>query len=986
MCGIAGFTARVGASDAEAAILDMVAALGHRGPDGSGWWSAEAGDAGRRVTLGHTRLAIIDLTAGALQPFQSGPRGGEGPGPLTLVFNGEIYNYLELRAELAAKGFAFRTTSDTEVLLAAYAVWGAGCLPRLRGMYAFAIWDARNASLFLARDPFGKKPLLYFEDRGDLVFASELGALAAHPGFRPRIDEAALAQYLLYKYVPGPATLVAGVRELPPGHMATWRAGELRLERHYLPPCPDPDPARRLPWGPVTVAGFRAALGEAVALRMRSDVPLGAFLSGGLDSSAIVALMAERSERPVKTFSVGFRERSVSELWAARIVAERFGTEHHELEITPEDFLASFEAVTARRGAPLSEMADIPVYLLSRLAAREVKVVLSGEGADELLAGYPKHWGDLAVGLYQSTVPRALDAALLGGASASLGYRARRLQVFLRAAREPDFLDRQAAWFGLMSRAEARRLCPGLEGLDARFHWPEDPGAAAGPLHRGLMFDKTVWLPGTLLERGDRLTMAASIEARMPYMDTGLHAFAAQLPDQAYLAGRVGKQVLRQAFADVLPEEVLARPKAGFRVPVHEWLRGGLNGFLHDTLLAPSAALASYCDRAVLAGLVAEHEAGRQNREKELWSLLALEVFLGTLRGAPAAPRQAPPLEPARAPRLPARAAAAAAAVVTAAAAAAAAPALPLASVVVPTYRRPDLLAGLLAALGSQAAAEPPGSVEVIVVDNCHEASARRVCDAAALPGLAYVHEPRAGVVHARNAGVAAARGTYVIFLDDDEMPGPGWLASWLAQAAAGVEAAFGPVLPRYAAEPGASRRITDRMFSRDFALPTGADVTRQLVRLGTGNSMFRRARLAGRRTFDPSFNGTGGEDLHLIRRLVGEGVRLSWNREAAVGEVVTAERMTLGYLRQRRFNQAQLRCRLTLLAGGAFAWPRLGFWMLAGAAQAALSSTRGLVAQATGRPDRDLFEIDVQGGLGKLFWYRGETVPLYARGDRAVG
>lgn len=632
MCGIAGFTGPDDDRAAQATISNMTRALAHRGPDGSGIWTTAIGGAGRRIALGHRRLAILDLSVAAAQPFHRVADGGaEGEGRLTIVFNGEIYNYLELRAELASAGHVFRTTSDTEVLLAAYAAWGADCLGRLRGIYAFAIWDAGSEELFLARDPFGKKPLLYFSDGDDLVFASELTALARHPAFRAEIDPAALGQYLLYKYVPGERTLLVQTRELPPGHFAVWRAGRLDVRRHYAPPRWEPDPGRRLPWNDATVAAFRRELAEAVRLRMRSDVPLGAFLSGGLDSSAIVALMTEESGQPVRTFSVGFREEAFSELWAARLVAERFGTEHHELELTTADFLDNFELVTLHRGAPLSEMADIPVYLMSRLAAEHVTVVLSGEGSDELLAGYPKHWGDLAITRYQALAPKALDKPALGVISALLGYRGRRLQVMLRAAAERGFQDRQAAWFGLMSSAEVRRLCPGLPGLDAGFVWREDPGEGAPPLERALLFDKTVWLPGTLLPRGDRLTMAASIEARMPFMDTALCDFVARLPREAYLAGRTGKQILRRAMERTLPEKILKRPKSGFRVPVHEWLRGPMRPFLHDMLLAPSAETSRYCDPAVLRACVAEHESGARNREKELWSLLALEVFLRTL-------------------------------------------------------------------------------------------------------------------------------------------------------------------------------------------------------------------------------------------------------------------------------------------------------------------------------------------------------------------
>jgi asparagine synthase (glutamine-hydrolysing) len=630
MCGIAGFTTKTGGAIARQTISRMVQMLAHRGPDGSGVWATPAWNDGRLLMLGHSRLAILDLSQGARQPFHG--QDGTVSAGLTIAFNGEIYNYLELRAELTAKGHGFRTGSDTEVLLTAYAVWGADCLIRLRGMYAFAIWDAGAATLFLARDPFGKKPLLYFRDGDDLVFASELTSLSAHPAFRSEIDETALGQYLLYKYVPGANSLIAGVRELLPGHAATWRQGRMDIYRHYRPPMPEHNPSRRLTWNAETVARFRAKLAESVHLRLRSDVPLGAFLSGGLDSSAIVALMAESSEQPIRTFSIGFREEAFSELWAARLVAQRFRTDHHELEISSEDLLDNFETVTARRGAPLSEMADIPVFLLSRLAARHVKVVLSGEGADELLAGYPKHWGDMAVTRYHGLVPSSLDAVVLRGAGALLGYQARRLQVLLRAARERDFLDRQAAWFGLMSRADARRLCPKLDGFHRPFNWAEDPTEEVGPLQRALMFDKTVWLPKTLLERGDRLTMSSSIEGRMPFMDVELCAFVARLPSEALLAGRTGKQILRRAMEKDLPPEILTRPKSGFRVPVHEWLRGRLRDFMHDMLLTPSAQLEPYVDQGVLRELVAEHQTGRRNREKELWSLLALEIFLRTVR------------------------------------------------------------------------------------------------------------------------------------------------------------------------------------------------------------------------------------------------------------------------------------------------------------------------------------------------------------------
>ena len=629
MCGIAGFTSNWGEAAATRVLTAMTDALAHRGPDGEGLHLAH-GAAGEIVALGHRRLSIIDLATGD-QPLHL------DDGRFSIVFNGEIYNYVELRETLVAEGCRFSTTSDTEVLLRAWAQWGRDALPRLRGMFAFAIWDDRAQELVLARDPFGKKPLYYIEKDGRLTFASEFAALVRHPDFSGEIDRNALAQFLIWKYVPGPGTLLGGVREVPPGHFAVRRAGrELEISRYYTVPLPEADPARRLPDAPATVEGFRAALAEAVALRLRSDVPLGAFLSGGVDSSAIVALMAQMTDTPVRTFSVGFHEETYSELWAARLVAERFGTEHHEIKIAPADFLDRLEEVTWQRGAPLSEMADVPLYALSHLAAGHVKVVLSGEGADELLGGYPKHRADTLLERAQGLVPPALDG-LVGAVGQALPYRFRRAAILARVAQERDFTGRQAAWFGLMGQEEAARLCPGLFADYRPFLWEDDCGPDFGALARSLRFDKTVWLPGTLLERGDRMTMAASIEARMPFMDSELCAFVARLPRQAFVAGGRGKAILRRAMAKDLPREILEKPKVGFRVPIHEWLRGPLRDFAEDRLLGPGSRLADYADTARLRAMWDEHQAMRRNREKELWSLLSLEIFLRQVTNLPAA-------------------------------------------------------------------------------------------------------------------------------------------------------------------------------------------------------------------------------------------------------------------------------------------------------------------------------------------------------------
>jgi len=623
MCGIAGFTSPRQTNECHRILQAMTDAIAHRGPDGDGQYLVKPEGTSTTVALGHRRLSIIDLHTGD-QPLHIDEQR------YSIVFNGEIYNYVELREELKALGATFNTQSDTEVLLRAYATWGAACLPKLRGMFSFAIWDSIEQVLFLARDPFGKKPLLYFRTGKDIVFASEFTALVEHPDFNNTINRNGLAQYLIWKYVPGTQTLIDGVVEVPPGHYAVWTPDDLRTGRYYSVPDQEIDPAKIREMNADTVAAFRAELTEAIRLRLRSDVPLGAFLSGGIDSSALVALMSQETGTSVKTFSIGFHEEEYSELWAARMIAEKYKTDHHELKIAPEDFLSSIEDVTWQRGAPLSEMADVPLYYLSKLTSEHVKVVLSGEGSDELMGGYPKHWGDLYVSKYHAALPAFADKGL-DIAAKMIPYSYRRLAILMRVAKERRFLDRQAAWFGFMEHSAAMKLCPDVFKDYTPFDWPENREEDEDNLSRALRFDKTVWLPGTLLERGDRMTMAASIEGRMPFMDTKLCDFVSTLPQEAFLNGRTGKYILRQAMANDLPEEILNKPKVGFRVPVHEWLRGRLKDYAHDMLFSTQSNLADYCDPTQLKTLWDEHQSKTRNREKELWSLMSLEIFLRQL-------------------------------------------------------------------------------------------------------------------------------------------------------------------------------------------------------------------------------------------------------------------------------------------------------------------------------------------------------------------
>ncbi|MGE5505073.1 MAG: asparagine synthase (glutamine-hydrolyzing) [Actinomycetota bacterium] len=615
MCGIAGW---IGRREAEPGVLAaMTAAIAHRGPDGDGAFAARSRDGSVHLALGHRRLAIID-PAGGVQPMLA------EDGRTALVFNGEIYNFRELQAELEGLGHRFRTRSDTEVLLAAYLAWGDGCLARLRGMFAFALWDANRERLLLARDRFGKKPLFLWGDGERLVFGSEIKALLAHPLVPARLDRDSVAEMLAWRYVPGPHTLFAGIAKLPPGCMAVWEQGRFWLASWWSPPDAAEPPRRGRP-GDV-VGDFTRLLDECVALRMVADVPFGAFLSGGLDSSAVVALMSRHASR-VSTFSVGWAEAEYSELAYARLVAERFGTDHHELVVRAEDLIEQLPALTGFRDAPVAEPADLPIWRLSCEAGRSVKMVLTGEGSDELLGGYPKHAVEPWAEAWQSVVPPAVHARLVEPLVGLLPYRFRRIKTLVASLGLRDPVDRLPRWFGALSPDEVARLY--VPGPSARATDPAPFRVARRntALRRVLAFDQASWLPDNLLERGDRMTMAASIEARMPFMDHELANFLSRLPDTMRIRGTTRKWLLRRAMRGVLPETVLTRPKVGFRVPVDLWLRGRLKPWLHDLLLGPDSLTRDWYRTQPLTRLIGEHVAARSNHEKTLWMLATLELF-----------------------------------------------------------------------------------------------------------------------------------------------------------------------------------------------------------------------------------------------------------------------------------------------------------------------------------------------------------------------
>lgn len=618
MCGIAGWIQRSRTSPGEAVAKAMSDAIPYRGPDGDGWYLTATRDNAWTVALVHRRLAIID-PVGGVQPMHS------EDGRLTLSFNGEIYNFRDLRAELETVGYTFRTNSDTEVLLQAYAEWGPGCVGRFRGMFAFALWDRATERLVLARDAFGKKPLYLYEDDQRVIFGSEIKTILVHPDIPRELDRQSVLDYLTYRYVPGPHTLFRGIRKLPPGTYAVWQDSVLTETRYYQPPDATAKPSEHQPDDPV--GAFLEEFDEAVRLRMVSDVPFGAFLSGGIDSSAVVGLMSRHSDQPINTFSVGFKEAAYSELDHARLVAETFGCNHNELIVSADELMGHLPTLIERRDAPVAEPSDIPIYLLSCEARKSVKMVLTGEGSDEVLAGYPKHRFEPMASRYQSFVPGAVHRGLVEPLIRALPYRFRRVKTLAANFGLRERAERFPRWFGAQSTAERDELVAVDERPREAPAYAFAAAADQSALRKLLYFDQVSWLPDNLLERGDRMTMAGSIEARMPFLDTKLAAFIASLDDDNRLRGGTSKWLLRQAMTRVLPPSILKRPKVGFRVPVNEWFQTSMRGWAADLLTGPDSLTRDLYHRPVLTRILDEHGSGAQNHEKLIWTLVNLELF-----------------------------------------------------------------------------------------------------------------------------------------------------------------------------------------------------------------------------------------------------------------------------------------------------------------------------------------------------------------------
>ena len=619
MCGIYGIYQRDGTTADGSLLLRMGDMIIHRGPDDSGLM------ADGPCAIGMRRLSIIDLSGGH-QPIVS------ADGRYSIVCNGEIYNYRELRAELIAAGQVFRTNSDTEVLLLGYAQWGEAVLERLNGMYGFAIWDALSRTLLVGRDRLGIKPIYYFDNGRRLGFASEAKALLELPDVERAIDPAALTSYLELGYVPAPLSMFKGIRKLPIGGLLRVDARGVTVRSTWAPPTAVDATVSEADW----TAAVRAGIGRSVEMQMVADVPIGAFLSGGIDSSAILAFMARASDRPIRTYSIGFEggaaERFYNELDNARSIAQRFATDHHEILVRP-DVVSLLPRLLWHMDEPIADSAFVTTFLVAEFARKDVKVILSGVGGDELFGGYRRYMGEQYLRYLDWMPDFALGAAARAASwlptdrhSRWLNY-ARLARNFLESASLP-FTERYRAYVGVFSPAEAQALqrSAGRERFDAL---ASAFGSVGGEDTLARMFaaDALTQLPDDLLLLTDKMTMAASLECRVPLLDHELVELAARIPAAIKVAGGEMKSLMKKALADVLPQEVLQRPKRGFGAPMGAWLKNDLAQLLGGALSRDAVERRGLLHHEPIARLVEAHRTNRIDGTDRLLALLNLEVW-----------------------------------------------------------------------------------------------------------------------------------------------------------------------------------------------------------------------------------------------------------------------------------------------------------------------------------------------------------------------
>lgn len=621
MCGIVGITSRKRQILDERILETMNNCIVHRGPDEAGFYVNES------VGLAMRRLSIIDLGSGQ-QPIFNADK------TRVIVFNGEIYNFQELRKSLEKRGHRFYTNSDTEVIIHLYDEYGVDCVQHLRGMFAFAIWDTREKSLFIARDRVGKKPLLYsHQPNGDLIFASEFTALLAHPQVSREIDPEAINNYFSYNCIPAPQTAFQQIRKLEPAHWLRWKNGEIETKRYWLP-----DFSRKIKITEAeAIDETTRILREATRLRMISEVPLGAFLSGGVDSSIVVALMAQESSQPVKTFSIGFEEQDFSELKYARKVAESVGAEYHEFIVKP-NALEILPTLVEHYGEPYADSSAIPTYYVARETRKFVTVALNGDGGDESFAGYERYVAMKFAELY-NRLPKLVRGALIempANLIQTPGFKKSRVsdaKRFLQAANFPQ-AERYFRWVSIFNHeskielytqkfAEGVNLEAPAEVIDRWFA----ASNGAGILDKTLLTDQMTYLPNDLLVKVDIASMAVSLEARSPLLDHKVMEFAASLPENLKMHRFTTKSLLKKVAAQLVPPEVIFRRKMGFGVPIGNWFRGEMKSFVREILLSEKSLQRGIIKPEMIEKYVTEHLDAKHDHAHRIWTLLMLELW-----------------------------------------------------------------------------------------------------------------------------------------------------------------------------------------------------------------------------------------------------------------------------------------------------------------------------------------------------------------------
>ena len=621
MCGINGiaFSTRSARQVSADGLVRMRDVQHHRGPDDGGIF------VDGNIGLGHRRLAIVDPKHG-VQPMMNGDH--------LIVYNGEVYNHADSRSELIERGHTFENRSDTETILHLYQEFGRDCVQHLRGMFAFAIWDKQTRELFIARDRFGVKPLYYVHDfEGNLFFGSEIKTILEAGGIRPEVNFNALPDQFANHGTSGDETLFAGVRRLLPGHTMSWTDGKLDVREYWdLSFEPKHEPRSDAEY----IEEWREMFRKAVELRLMADVPLGMFLSGGIDSSAIAAMMSTMVAEPIKTFSVAFNERDANEFEYARLVARTFGTDHHEITITPEQFFGALPNLVWHEDEPIGFLASVPLYFVSKLAAEHVKVVLTGEGADETLAGYGRYAKALQLlnygEKYESVTPSFLRNAVRGGVATLPGGIGRKLgRTFL--SREADIENLFFDNFGVFPKAlqkelfsrETRERFADENPYVRQNAWLEKCDAE-DVLNQLLYVDTKTYLHELLMKQ-DQMSMAASIESRVPFLDHKLVEFTARMPREMKLRGSTTKWILREAMKGILPVEILERPKMGFPVPVGQWFRSDYKNIVDEFVLGERAAARGIFNADFVKNLVAKHNSG-ENHDERIWALLNFEIWM----------------------------------------------------------------------------------------------------------------------------------------------------------------------------------------------------------------------------------------------------------------------------------------------------------------------------------------------------------------------